>query len=175
MRTSTGVGAAADVTRNGLPFHIIDATHFEANEGGFTPSKRRTPRRRRVRGFAERVGLLRSAAPSRLSIPLVAVVSARLWAGPFCSSRRPSRSASHESGRELETRAGCVGRLAAHFAPRGGNQHCVPRSLLLHFACYAFFAFYSACGRLFCRRRGEVWLWSALFWFLRLSGAKPDI
>ena len=30
----------------------------------------------------------RSAAPSR-----------RLWAGPFCSSRRPSRSASHESGR----------------------------------------------------------------------------
>ena len=41
--------------------HAIDATHFEANKG---PS-----RHRRVRGFAERVRLRRSAAPSRLRSP----------------------------------------------------------------------------------------------------------
>ena len=58
----------------------------------------------------ERVRQCRSAAPSR-----------RLWAGPFCSSRRPSRSASHESGREGWKRAGRVGWLAAHCAPRRGG------------------------------------------------------
>ena len=60
-----------------------------------------------MRGLAEGVQQGRSAAPSR-----------RLWAGPFCSSRRPSRSASHESGREGWKRAGCVSWLAAHCAAR---------------------------------------------------------
>ena len=63
-----------------------------------------------MRGLAERVRERRSAAPSR-----------RLWAGPFCSSRRPSRSASHESGREGWKRDGRVGRLAAHGATRRGG------------------------------------------------------
>ena len=37
------------------------------------------------------------------------------------------------------------------------RQRCVPRSLLLHFGCHAFFAFYSASGRSFCSGLGEVW------------------
>ena len=60
-----------------------------------------------MRGLAERVQQRRSAAPSR-----------RLWAGPFCSSRRPSRSASHESARGARSRAGRVSWLAAHCAAR---------------------------------------------------------
>ena len=71
----------------------------------------------------------RSAAPSR-----------RLWAGPFCSSRRPSRSASHESGREGWKRDGRVGRLAAHGATRRGGVSA---------ACArAFTAFWLPC--VFC-------------------------
>ena len=107
-----------------------------------------------MRGFAERVGLRRSAAQSRRSIPLIAVeglgrrpisaASARLWAGPFCWSRRPSRSASHESGREGGKRTSRVGRLAAHCALRHGGVSAAPRSLLLCFGCHAFFAFFSA-------------------------------
>ena len=58
----------------------------------------------------ERVRQGRSAAPSR-----------RLWAGPFCSSRRPSRSASHESGRKGLSRASHLSWLAAHPAPRRGG------------------------------------------------------
>ena len=69
-----------------------------------------------MRGLVERVQQRRSAAPSR-----------RLWAGPFCSSRRPSRSASHESGREGWKRAGRVGRLAAHCVTRRGGVSAARR------------------------------------------------
>ena len=65
----------------------------------------------------ERVRQCRSAAPSR-----------RLWAGPFCSSRRPSRSASHESGREGWKRAGRVSWLAAHPAARRGGVSAARRA-----------------------------------------------
>ena len=75
----------------------------------------------------------RSAAPSR-----------RLWAGPFCSSRRPSRSASHESGREGWKRAGRVSWLAAHCAPRRGGVALRARALWPHFGCHGFFALCSA-------------------------------
>ena len=75
-----------------------------------------------MRGLAERVQQRRSAAPSR-----------RLWAGPFCSSRRPSRSASHESGREGWKPAGRVGRLAAHCATRRGG---VSAACALAFAAF---------------------------------------
>ena len=68
-------------------------------------------------GLAERVQQRRSAAPSR-----------RLWAGPFCSSRRPSRSASHESGREGWKRAGRVGWLAAHYPTRRGGASAARRA-----------------------------------------------
>ena len=61
------------------------------------------------------------SSPSRiLAVVRFSARSAPLWAGPFCSSRRPSRSASHESGREGWKRAGCIGRLAAHCATRRG-------------------------------------------------------
>ena len=87
----------------------------EAQPVATTPARRgavilRTWRLFHVRGLAERVQQRRSAAPSR-----------RLWAGPFCSSRRPSRSASHESGREGWERAGRVSWLAAHPAARRGG------------------------------------------------------
>ena len=61
-------------------------------------------------------------SPSRvLAVDRFSAASARLWAGPFCWSRRPSRSASHESGREGWKRDGRVGRLAAHGATRRGG------------------------------------------------------
>ena len=103
-----------------------------------TPARRgavilRTWRLFHVRGLAERVRERRSAAPSR-----------RLWAGPFCSSRRQSRSASHESGREGWKRAGRVSWLAAHCAPRRGGVALRARALWPHFGCHAFFALCSA-------------------------------
>ena len=68
-------------------------------------------------GLAERVQHRRSAAPSR-----------RLWAGPFCSSRRPSRSASHESGRGVRNRAGRGSWLAAHPTTRHGGVSAACRA-----------------------------------------------
>ena len=101
LRGCSTAAPAPVFSKGPLPHqHAIDATHFEANAGPSTPSTRRR----------------RSAAPSRRSIPLDAVVSARLWAGPFCSSRRPSRSAWHESKRMGLSRTGRIGRLAAHCA-----------------------------------------------------------
>ena len=73
----------------------------------------------------------RSAAPSR-----------RLWAGPFCSSRRQSRSASHESGREGWKRAGRVSWLAAHCAPRrGGVSAACARFLAAFWPLWVFGVF----------------------------------
>ena len=139
-----------------------------------------------MRGFAERVGLRRFAAPPRRSIPLIAVEglgrrpifrvvgTAVGWAVllvstsvEVCVARERARGPESRRSRELACRALC--RAARRC------QRCAPRALWPHFGCHALFAFYSACGRLFCRRLGEVWLWSALFGFLRVSGAKPDI
>ena len=96
------------------------------------------PRRNRDEAFR--------STPSRvLAVVRASAASARLWAGPFCSSRRPSRSASHESGREGWKRTGRVSWLAAHCATRRGvvSAACA-RSLLLYFGCHAFFALCSA-------------------------------
>ena len=102
-----------------------------------TPSTRHilklVSRRRRDSAFR--------STPSRvLAVVRASAASARLWAGPFCSSRRPSRSASHESGREGWKRDGRVGRLAAHGATRRGGVSA---------ACArAFTAFWLPC--VFC-------------------------
>ena len=105
-----------------------------------------------MRGLAERVWPRCPAAPSRRSIPLDAFEGvgrrplyplwARLWAGPFCSSRRPSRSASHESGREGWKRAGRVSWLAAHCAPRrGGVSAACARFLAAFWPLWVFGVF----------------------------------
>ena len=68
-------------------------------------------------------------SPSRvLAVDRFSAASPRLWAGPFCSSRRPSRSASHESGREGWKRAGRVGWLAAHYPTRRGGASAARRA-----------------------------------------------
>ena len=79
------------------------------------------PRRNRDEAFR--------STPSRvLAVVRASAASARLWAGPFCSSRRPSRSASHESGREGWKRDGHLSWLAAHCTPRrGGVAACRAR------------------------------------------------
>ena len=95
------------------------------------------PRRNRDEAFR--------STPSRvLSVVLPSAASARLSAGPFCSSRRQSRSASHESGREGWKRAGRVSWLAAHCAPRRGGVALRARALWPHFGCHGFFALCSA-------------------------------
>ena len=79
------------------------------------------PRRNRDEAFR--------STPSRvLAVVRASAASARLWAGPFCSSRRPSRSASHESGREGWKRAGRVSWLAAHPAARRGGVSAARRA-----------------------------------------------
>ena len=91
------------------------------------------PRRRRD-------GVFRLSPSRVLAVDRFSAASARLWAGPFCWSRRPSRSASHESGREGWKRDGRVGRLAAHGATRRGGVSA---------ACArAFTAFWLPC--VFC-------------------------
>ena len=60
-------------------------------------------------------------SPSRvLAVVRSTAASARLWAGPFCSSRGLLRSASHESARSARSRAGRVSWLAEHPAARRG-------------------------------------------------------
>ena len=78
-------------------------------------------RRRRDRAFR--------STPSRvLAVVRCSAASARLWAGPFCSSRRPSRSASHESARGARSRAGRVSWLAAHPTARRGGVSAARRA-----------------------------------------------
>ena len=69
------------------------------------------------------------SSPSRiLAVVRASAVSARLWAGPFCSSRRPSTSASHESGRGVRNRAGRGSWLAAHPTTRHGGVSAACRA-----------------------------------------------
>ena len=96
------------------------------------------PRRNRDEAFR--------STPSRvLAVVRASAASARLWAGPFCSSRRPSRSASHESGRGVRNRAGRGSWLAAHPTTRHGGVSAACRA---RFCCILlvmrFFAICSA-------------------------------
>ena len=75
-----------------------------------------------------RDGAFRSSPSRVLAVVRFSAASARLWAGPFCSSRRPSRSVSHESARGARSRAGRVGRLPSHCATRRGGVSAACRA-----------------------------------------------
>ena len=112
------IGGCSEGTSTPPTRHRRDT--FEANEGLSTPSTRA-----RLRG-AGWVTSFRGAVATELCARRCR--SARLWAGPFCSSRRASRSASHESGREGWKRDGRVGGLAAHPAARRGGASAARRA-----------------------------------------------
>ena len=103
----------------------------------------------------------RSAAPSR-----------RLWAGPFCSSRRPSRSASHESGREGWKRAGRVGRLAAHCVTRRGGVSAACARAFAAFWLQGVFCVFFRVRTLVLQAAWRAWRGAALFGFGGVSDAQ---
>ena len=127
------IGGCSEGTSTPPTRHRRDT--FEANEGLSTPSTRA-----RLRG-AGWVTSFRGAVATELCARRCR--SARLWAGPFCSSRRASRSASHESGREGWKRDGRVGGLAAHPAARRGGASAARRArfcCILAAKCFLLFA-----------------------------------
>ena len=96
-----------------------------------------------VRGLAERVGLRRSAAPSRLSIPLDVVGMAVGWAVLLVSTS-VEVCVARERARGLETRRSRRQACRALYQQGAVVSALRARFLSLHFGCHAFFAICSA-------------------------------
>ena len=131
---------------------------LKRTRGGSTPSTRA-----RLRGAGWATSFRGAVAAEHSARRL----SVRLWAGPFCSSRRPSRSASHESGREGWKCAGRVSRLAAHCAARRGGVSAACARALAAFWLPCVFCYLLRVRALGLQAAWRAVAGSSLVWFWR--------